>query len=53
MTDNEVPTIRYDEETFEEKLYINDKLVCCHNKLYPLDILYALAESGVIKLENR
>ena len=36
-------------EDFDDELFINGKSVCCHENLYPCDVLRALDDYGVIK----
>lgn len=47
----ELPYVVLDESD-DEELRINGKSVCCHKRLYPADILEALAEYGVIKFTH-
>lgn len=43
-----IPNVLLDDEN--AKLFINDKLVLDHKKLYPLDVLEALHKEGIINL---
>lgn len=40
-------------EGCDEELFINGKSVCIHDRLYPSDVLNALAENGVINFERK
>ena len=35
-------------ESDDEELRINGKSICCHKRLYPADVLEALAKHGII-----
>lgn len=35
-------------EDFDDELFINGKSVCCHENLYPSDVLRALDDYGII-----
>ena len=43
----ELPYVVLDESD-DEELRINGKSVCCHKRLYPADVLEALAKHGII-----
>lgn len=43
----ELPFIVLDESN-DEELRINGEYVCCHKRLYPVDVLKALAKHGII-----
>ena len=43
----ELPYVVLDESD-DEELIINGKTVCCHKHLYPVDVLNALDECGII-----
>ena len=36
------------DESNDEELRINGESVCCHKRLYPVDVLKALAKHGII-----
>ena len=40
-------------EGCDEELFINGKSVCVHDRLYPSDVLNALADKGIINFEKR
>lgn len=40
-------------EDYDEELFIDGKSVCSHERLYPSDVLQALADYGVIKFHKR
>lgn len=39
-------------EDFDDELFINGKSVCCHENLYPSDILRALDDYGIINFRR-
>lgn len=39
-------------EDFGDELFINGKSVCCHENLYPSDVLRALDDYGIIKFKG-
>ena len=39
-------------EDFDDELFINGKSVCCHENLYPSDVLRALDDYGIIKFKG-
>ena len=43
----ELPYVVLDESD-DEELRINGESVCCHKRLYPVDVLEALAKHGII-----
>ena len=43
----ELPYVVLDESD-DEELSINGESVCCHKRLYPADVLEALAKHGII-----
>ncbi len=40
-------------EDFDDELFINGKSVCCHENLYPCDVLRALDDYGVINFRHK
>lgn len=48
---NDIPNVLL-EEDIDEKLFINGKLICVHKHLYPIDVLNALDEYGIINFEK-
>lgn len=40
-------------EDFDDELFINGKSVCCHENLYPCDVLRALDDYGVINFRRK
>lgn len=40
-------------EDFDDELFINGKSVCCHENLYPSDVLRALDDYGIIKFRRK
>lgn len=40
-------------EDFDDELFINGKSVCCHENLYPSDVLKALDDYGVINFRRK
>ena len=47
----ELPYVVLDESD-DEELRINGESVCCHKRLYPADVLEALAEYGIINFTH-
>ena len=47
----ELPYVVLD-ECNDKELRINGELVCCHKHLYPIDVLKALAEYGIINFTH-
>lgn len=47
----ELPDVVLD-ESCDEELRINGETVCCHKRLYPTDVLEALAEYGIINFRH-
>lgn len=48
---NDIPEVLLVED-FDNELFINGKSVCCHENLYPCDVLRALDDYGVIKFRH-
>lgn len=48
----DIPTIGYTENQDGETLYINGREKLSRKHLYPMDILYALEEEGLIEFEK-
>ena len=48
-----LPKVTLVELPGEEELFINGESVCCHNHLYPSDVLDALDKSGIIEFNRR
>lgn len=40
-------------EDFDNELFINGKSVCCHENLYPYDVLKALDDYGIINFRHK
>lgn len=40
-------------EDFDDELFINGKSVCCHENLYPSDVLKALGDYGIINFRRK
>lgn len=40
-------------EDFDDELFINGKSVCCHENLYPSDVLKALDNYGIINFRHK
>ncbi|WP_277934363.1 hypothetical protein [Parablautia intestinalis] len=40
-------------DNIESELFINGKSVCCHENLYPYDVLKALDDYGIINFRHK
>jgi hypothetical protein len=40
-------------EDFDDELFINGKSVCCHENLYPYDVLKALDDYRIINFRSK
>ncbi len=47
------PRVHLLEDDCEEALYINGKLIMCHDRLYPSEILDALEKAGMIQYTHK
>lgn len=48
---NDIPEVLLVED-FDDELFINGKSVCCHENLYPFDVLRALDDYGIINFRR-
>lgn len=48
---NDIPEVLLVED-FDDELFINGKSVCCHENLYPCDVLKALDDYGIINFRR-
>ena len=52
LENKDVPEVVFVED-FDDELFINGKSVCCHENLYPSDVLKALDDYGIINFRRK